>query len=195
MKIKKLEKINESKEKKITPEDNFITSFVATQVAEGWQAVNYFTEQINLLKTMRGTNKLVDIMQGVRDTYFIYVGQLESYLKNKDLIEIPKEKEADKKLKEDINISLDNSEDKIILKNLQKDDLDLEDDFDLNQVTIKKIEKPVEHEVVKEPIETPKPTESKPISNTEYFVDFDEPAADRPLTDADLYDENGKIKL
>lgn len=186
MKIKKLDQINESKEKKVNPDDNFIASFVTTQVAEGWQSVNYFTDQINLLKTMRGTNKLVDILQGVRDTYFIYVGQLESYLKNKDLIEIPEEKEEDKKLKEDINISLDNPEDKIILKDLQKDDLDLEDDFDLNQVTIKKIDKPVEQ---------PKPVESKPISNSEYFVDFDEPAADRPLTDADLYDENGKLKL
>lgn len=192
MKIKKAnnENLKESTEKKLPMDKDFSSSVVTQLLQDGWGEIGGLQDQISLLNQYKNSSKLTSILQKLLDAYLIFVGQLEGYLDDKNIVDFPDEKQ----LKEEINPKINENDQKTnkIFQSVEKKDSDEEEKSDITTAepeipSLNKIE-------IKEEADLPvDKVEEEPKNN--FFVDFEDPKGDRPLTDADLYDENGQLKL
>ena len=192
MKIKKAnnENLKESTEKKLSMDKAFNSSVVTQLLQDGWGEIGGLQDQISLLNQYKNSSKLTSILQKLLDAYLIFVGQLEGYLDDKNIVDFPDEKQLKEEITQKINEDAQKTN-KIFQSIDKKDDSDEEKPIvsttepeipSLNQTEIK--------EEVNLPLDK---GEEEPKNN--FFVDFEDPKGDRPLTDADLYDENGQLKL
>jgi len=188
MKVVKNIKLTESKEK--VP-----TSVITDLVSRAWEEIGLIKANIDQLgKAYSGVSKLSNVFNELLDSYLIYVGKLEAFLEDNNLINYPDEKEIIEEkldLNEDkysstiierkpIEIPINESKasksverllDETVSKELdiEDDETDLYDDEQNSQFANKGYEN----------------TESEPA---DFFVDFDEPDLSEPkLTDDDIY--------
>lgn len=194
MKFKKVKTINERAMTKNEQEEEFASSLVFSNISKSWDEIATLKAQIREFKLAKKNQKLIDIFQDLLDSYLIFVGRLEQFADKKDFIDLPKEDE----LKEDVNIEIKVTSDEPTNTEVKKE---------IPEVTSTESIPVPEEEIDKylsdedfidpptEPIKQPAKKVAPEIANndTEYYVDFDDPTGE-PLSDADLYDEEGKIK-
>lgn len=192
MKIKKAnnENLKESTEKKLPMDKDFSSSVVTQLLQDGWGEIGGLQDQISLLNQYKNSSKLTSILQKLLDAYLIFVGQLEGYLDDKNIVDFPDEKQ----LKEEINPKINENDQKInkIFQSVEKKDGDVEEK---SGTTTAEPEIPSLNQTeIKDEADLPLDKVEEELKNN-FFVDFEDPKGDRPLTDADLYDENGQLKL
>lgn len=192
MKIKKAnnENLKESTEKKLPMDKDFSSSVVTQLLQDGWGEIGGLQDQISLLNQYKNSSKLTSILQKLLDAYLIFVGQLEGYLDDKNIVDFPDEKQ----LKEEINPKINENDQKInkIFQSVEKKDGDVEEK---SGTTTAEPEIPSLNQTeIKDEADLPLDKVEEGLKNN-FFVDFEDPKGDRPLTDADLYDENGQLKL
>ena len=192
MKIKKTnnENLKESTEKKLPMDKDFSSSVVIQLLQDGWGEIGGLQDQISLLNQYKNSSKLTSILQKLLDAYLIFVGQLEGYLDDKNIVDFPDEKQ----LKEEINQKI-NENDPKTNKIFQPAEKTESNEEEKSAITTAESEIPSLNQTeIKEEADLPlDKVEEEPKNN--FFVDFEDPKGDRPLTDADLYDENGQLKL
>lgn len=192
MKIKKAnnENLKESTEKKLSMDKAFNSSVVTQLLQDGWGEIGGLQDQISLLNQYKNSSKLTSILQKLLDAYLIFVGQLEGYLDDKNIVDFPDEKQ----LKEEINPKINENDIKTD-KIFQPAEKTNGNEEEKSVITTGEPEIPSLNQTeIKEEADLPlDKVEEEPKNN--FFVDFEDPKGDRPLTDADLYDENGQLKL
>lgn len=192
MKIKKAnnENLKESTEKKLPMDKDFSSSVVTQLLQDGWGEIGGLQDQISLLNQYKNSSKLTSILQKLLDAYLIFVGQLEGYLDDKNIVDFPDEKQ----LKEEINPKInenDQKANKIFQSVEKKEDNDEEKSAIITaEPEISSLNQTEIEDEINLPLDK---AEEEPKNN--FFVDFEDPKGDRPLTDADIYDENGQLKL
>lgn len=157
-------------------------SFITDMMSKGWDEVGYLKEAAAAIKeTYTGTSKVEELMQDLMDAYLVFIGQLELYLN----------KEAD------ITTSVEKPE--------AEEDEKVEDEDEDKEEAPDEAEAPAstpapalpEAEFEMEPAKAPVVRTPAPIMDDDFdfFVDFDEPDMTQgPVTDAELYDEEGAPK-
>jgi len=179
MKINKNIKLNESKEK-------ITTSVVTDLISRAWEEIGLVKANIEQLgKAYSNTSKLVDIFEELLDSYLIYVGQLEAFLTDNNLVEYPEENNA---INEQLSLNEDTYSKTIIerkpidLPNKEVE-LDVELEEQKNSVAENSIEDLLDADNSLEDTKEPEIREQ-----ADFFVDFDEPDLSEPkLTDAEIY--------
>ncbi len=163
-------------------------SFITDMMSKGWDEVGYLKEAAAAIKeTYNGTAKVEELMQDLMDAYLVFIGQLELYLdKEADITTSVEKPEAEEN--EEVE---DKDEDK---------EEDKEEDADEAKVPAPSPapalpEAEFEMEPAKAPVmRTPAPAPMVD-DDFDFFVDFDEPDMTQgPVTDAELYDEEGAPK-
>lgn len=192
MKIKKAnnENLKESTEKKLSMDKDFSSSVVTQLLQDGWGEIGGLQDQISLLNQYKNSSKLTSILQKLLDAYLIFVGQLEGYLDDKNIVDFPDEKQ----LKEEINPKINENDQKTnkIFQSVEKKEDNNEEKLPI--ITTEPEITSLNPTEIKDELDLPlDKAEEEPKNN--FFVDFEDPKGDRPLTDADIYDENGKLKL
>lgn len=192
MKIKKAnnENLKESTEKKLPMDKDFSSSVVTQLLQDGWGEIGGLQDQISLLNQYKNSSKLTSILQKLLDAYLIFVGQLEGYLDDKNIVDFPDEKQ----LKEEMHLKINENDQKTnkIFQSVEK-----KEDNDEEKSAIITAEPEIaslNQTEIEDEIDLPLDKAEEEPKN-DFFVDFEDPKGDRPLTDADIYDENGQLKL
>jgi hypothetical protein len=162
-------------------------SFVTDMMSKGWDEVGYLREASAAIKeAYKDTAKVEELMQDLMDAYLVFIGQLELYLHNEEDIIAPTEEPKEEKPE-------------------AKESTKEEDEEDIEEV--KASVKPPKPELPEadfeiEPLTEPTsgsrvtaPAKSEVSDPFEFLIDFDEPdMTQAPVTDAELYDEEGAPK-
>lgn len=194
MKFKKVKTINERAMTKNEQEEEFASSLVFSNISKSWDEIATLKAQIREFKLAKKNQKLIDIFQDLLDSYLIFVGRLEQFADKKDFIDLPKEDE----LKEDVNVEIKVTSDEPTNTEIKKENSEVTSTESI-PVPDEEIDKYLSDDdfidTPTEPIKQPAEKAAPEVENddTDYYVDFDDPTGE-PLSDADLYDEDGKVK-
>ena len=194
MKFKKVKTINERAMTKNEQEEEFASSLVFSNISKSWEEIATLKAQIREFKLAKKNQKLIDIFQDLLDSYLIFVGRLEQFADKKDFIDLPKEDE----LKEDVNVEIKVTSDEPTNTEVKKENSEVTSTESI-PVPDEEIDKYLSDDdfidTPTDPIKQPAEKAAPEVENndTDYYVDFDDPTGE-PLSDADLYDEDGKIK-
>jgi hypothetical protein len=173
MKVVKNIKLTESKEK--VP-----TSVVTDLVSRAWEEIGLIKANIDQLgKAYSGCSKLSKVFNELLDSYLIYVGKLEAFLEDSNLISYPDEKEV-------IEEKLDLNEDKYSSTVIERKPINIPINESKASQSIDKLLDESSDDLdneVEEELDT-----NPDIEPADFFVDFDEPDLSEPkLTDDDIY--------
>ncbi len=168
MKIVKNVKLNESKEK-------IPTSVITDLVSRAWEEIGLIKANIDQLgKAYSGVSKLTDTFEDLLDSYLIYVGQLEAFLADNNLIDYPEEKDQ-------INEKLELTEDVYASTVIERKPINI-------AINESNASKSVDALLDADTEDNLEDAEEEIKDEADFFVDFDEPDLSEPkLTDEDVY--------
>lgn len=158
-------------------------SFITDYISKGWEEVGYLKEANSaIVSEYSNTEKIEQAMQDLMDAYLIFIGQMESYLHDKENIstedvDAPKAVAPKHELPEaeiDIEpISEPEVEDVPVVEDEFEEVEVIEDDEDAEM-----------------PVPAQNADKKAPKEAFEFFVDFDEPDMSQPgVSEEELYGE------
>jgi len=178
--------------------DQLPSSFVTDKISKLWEEIGYIKEEQKAIKqTFSGTDKVIEILRELEDSYLIAVSRLQAFASNKNMVVLPEadgkatikeglEEEApaadilqDFAAKLDQDDAIDTPATKPTVAAVSETDLDAETDRLMADGT--------------EPSVSAAPAqENSNKDNFEYFCDFDDPEPDEEA-DADLQDARAQL--
>ena len=184
--------------------DQLPSSFVTDKISKLWEEIGYIKEEQKAIKqTFSGTDKVIEILRELEDSYLIAVSRLQAFASNKNMVVLP---EADgKAIKEGLE---EDAPAAVILQNfaakLDRDDapalapaapkapavkptVTAVSDTDLDAETDRLLADDTEPSVSAAPVQ-----ENSNKDNFEYFCDFDDPEPDDEA-EADLQDARAQL--
>lgn len=182
--------------------DQLPSSFVTDKISKLWEEIGYIKEEQKAIKqTFSGTDKVIEILRELEDSYLIAVSRLQAFASNKNIVVLP---EADGKaaikeaLEEDApaadilqdfaaKLDQDDAIDTPAATPAAKPTVAAVSDTDLDAETDRLLADDTEPSVSAAPAK-----ENSNKDNFEYFCDFDDPEPDDEA-DADLQDARAQL--
>ena len=178
--------------------DQLPSSFVTDKISKLWEEIGYIKEEQKAIKqTFSGTDKVIEILRELEDSYLIAVSRLQAFASNKNMVVLP---EADGKatikegleedapaadILQDFAAKLD--QDDAIDTPAAKPTVAAVSETDLDAETDRLMADDAEPSVSATPAK-----ENSNKDNFEYFCDFDDPEPDDEA-DADLQDARAQL--
>lgn len=179
--------------------DQLPSSFVTDKISKLWEEIGYIKEEQKAIKqTFSGTDKVIEILRELEDSYLIAVSRLQAFAAKKNMVVIP---EADGKatikegleedapaadILQDFAANLD-KEDEINDTAVAEPTVAAVSEVDLDAETDRLMADDAEPSVSAVPAK-----ENSNKDNFEYFCDFDDPEPDDEA-DADLQDARAQL--
>lgn len=182
---------------KILKEDTAIkeilpVSFLTDMISKGWEEVGYLRESsVAIRETYKDTSKIEALMQDLMDAYLVFIGQIETYLEDKENISADSTEETPA-VKTEVNNTAELPEAEIEIEPIDSTpeinpDIEPESETDVDYTTSGEIATSGDFDefaISDQELETKR----EPIEPFEFFVDFEEPDMSEPrLSDEDLY--------
>ena len=178
--------------------DQLPSSFVTDKISKLWEEIGYIKEEQKAIKqTFSGTDKVIEILRELEDSYLIAVSRLQAFAAKKNMVVIP---EADGKatIKEGLEEDVPAAD--ILQDFVAKLDRDDTIDTTVTEPTVTAVtEADLDAETDRLMADDAEPSvsavpakENSNKDNFEYFCDFDDPEPDDEA-DADLQDARAQL--
>ena len=178
--------------------DQLPSSFVTDKISKLWEEIGYIKEEQKAIKqTFSGTDKVIEILRELEDSYLIAVSRLQAFAAKKNMVVIP---EADGKatIKEGLEEDVPAAD--ILQDFVAKLDRDDAIDTTVTEPTVTAVtEADLDAETDRLMADDAEPSvsavpakENSNKDNFEYFCDFDDPEPDDEA-DADLQDARAQL--
>lgn len=160
-------------------------SFLTDMISKSWEEVGYLKDASEAIRiTYKDTQKIEQLMQDLMDAYLVFIGQIELHMHEQEYINEPintpaeTEEVAKSEEPEEAEEAIAEPEEMKDLHTNEKEEIAIKNPSESNPADFKTADE--------ERIDSIRTTSTK--DPFEFFVDFDEPAANQPrLTDNDLY--------